>query len=168
MNKRAFTLIELLVVVLIIGILAAIALPQYQKTVMKSRFAQLKIIAESIAKAQEVYYLANNAYADEFDKLDIGMPAGKIDTEWSNTPHRIEYSSGLRCYILTTGVVACRYKDAAYTVFLNHHDTYPGVRRCTAYETTDTDSFNSHLCANETGNTPHIVAADTYIWYHYQ
>ena len=74
MNKKAFTLIELLVVVLIIGILAAVALPQYQRAVEKSRAAQAVLLVRSLARAQEVYYLANGAYATSFEDLDIQIP----------------------------------------------------------------------------------------------
>ena len=57
MNKKAFTLIELLVVVLIIGILAAIALPQYQKAVLKSRLAEVAIRIKSLEQAIDLYVL---------------------------------------------------------------------------------------------------------------
>lgn len=73
-NKKAFTLIELLVVVLIIGILSAIALPQYQKAVIKSRVAGLKPLVAAIKNAEEVYYLANNTYTTDASLLDIGIP----------------------------------------------------------------------------------------------
>jgi len=75
-----FTLIELLVVVLIIGILAAIALPQYQVAVAKSRLATIKNVANSLHDAEELYFLVNGTYTTNIDDLDIDLP-GTIGTD---------------------------------------------------------------------------------------
>ena len=74
-----FTLIELLVVVLIIGILAAMALPQYFKAVERSRMAEAVTIMDSIAKAQRRKFLQTNHYASDFRGLDVSPKGATAD-----------------------------------------------------------------------------------------
>lgn len=71
--KKGFTLIELLVVVLIIGILASIALPQYQAAVDKSRLSKYFPVLSNIRQAQEIYYMTRSDYSKNIHDLDVDI-----------------------------------------------------------------------------------------------
>ena len=94
-----FTLIELLVVVLIIGILAAVAVPQYQKAVDKARTSELFAIVKNLKVQQEVFFLANGHYAADCEELGADLPSG------------FEVKEGTLVYQLTKGayniVIVC-------------------------------------------------------------
>ena len=72
--RRGFTLIELLVVVLIIGILASVAVPQYKMAVEKSKATQALTLLKSIGQAAEEYHLANGTELTSFDELSLDIP----------------------------------------------------------------------------------------------
>ena len=145
--KKAFTLIELLVVVLIIGILAAIALPQYQKAVMRTRYATLKNLARSIAAAQEVYYMANNKYSVDFEELDIQMPGGKSN---SSTAKQYVYDWGF-CQLDNSENycgVECGNDliQMRYTIRFLHAGSNPGKALCVARGSSDANTLQAQIC----------------------
>ena len=82
MHKKGFTLIELLVVVLIIGILASIALPQYQRAVEKARATEAVTIAGAFMRAVDIYTLddprslSGTSLLDVLD-INIKIPSSK-------------------------------------------------------------------------------------------
>ena len=73
--RSGFTLIELLVVVLIIGILAAVALPQYQKAVDRAKATEVWTLGKAFSDAQKIHFMANESFATSLENLDIAIPA---------------------------------------------------------------------------------------------
>ena len=108
-----FTLIELLVVVLIIGILSAVALPQYQKAVTRARFVQLQTWGTSIIQAEERYLMANGQYTNDFKNLDISFP-GEILEDGMNVSYK---DMGCQIRLGQWGQQAGAEDDAEYSEF---------------------------------------------------
>ena len=75
-DRKGFTLIEILVVVLIIGILAAIALPQYQLVVSKAKYSQMVSMVRALGNAEEEYFLIHNTYTNNLEDLSVTLPEG--------------------------------------------------------------------------------------------
>ena len=108
--KQGFTLIELLVVVLIIGILSAIALPQYTKAVEKSRAAEAIQMLGDLATAEQIYYMSTGNFTDNLDELDIELP--NISAATAKTKNFILTVSSVDPLI----AVAARTKDGVNAV----------------------------------------------------
>ncbi len=137
--KRGFTLIELLVVVLIIGILVAVAVPQYQKAVEKSRAAQPIALLKTAYDMATVHYLETGTYPNSFDEMGMDVPwpvTTQSSLKWVNNEYVKETRSdgtwSLQLYqahngslIFFAGLVKGKYAGAGFEVVVNDTEQQP-------------------------------------------
>lgn len=143
-----FTLIELLVVVLIIGILASVALPQYQVAVAKSRLGALMPTTKALADAAEVAFLANGSFDGDVSKLDVDIPSG---CNLGTTASVATCQNGVIFDVFDidapniTGIN--KQVKLGYVIWLNR-SAHPGARRCLAL---NTDKVANQVCKSMGG-----------------
>lgn len=124
-NKLGFTLLEILMVVLIIGVLTAIAMPLYQKAVLKSRFAALMPIGKSIADSNETYFLENNVYASNPQDLPVQGHADYDDGTQIDLVKNEDYT-------YTIVYNEDKLPDHNYIVFQKYSTQFPDTTMCEA------------------------------------
>lgn len=167
-KTQGFTLIELLVVVLIIGILAAVALPQYRYAVDKSRIMKIVAILKEVKSAQEVYYLEHGKYASDWTQLNISFN-GSLSS-W-NRMNNTQLKTGTLTLLLDangwayipgqTGVVATSTElpymgFVAFYEHLNNTSWPNGKISCYAQKPNGAPTWEQvNLCKKLTGRTSH-------------
>ena len=140
--STGFTLIELLVVVLIIGILASVAMPQYDKAVKKARLTKVIPLVKTLANAEEVFYMSNGHYTNNVSELDVDMPAGGTLVGESTDDGYVRFPDGTVIDLLdgdwhypgSRALVAAYLKDNLRYFQYLEHSSRPNMRICDGNE----------------------------------
>ncbi len=157
-KNNGFTLIELLVVVLIIGILSAIALPQYRLAVMKARFSTMMPIVKAMKDAQEVFYMNNGKYAESFEELNFEIGGG---VQASDKPSAM-YVKDFVCYLHASGFVYCSGENSGYYAHFLQHSEHSNQVFCATRSNSDKEGIKlrEKLCKSYGGEKVFDVGSE--------
>ncbi|MGJ5673457.1 MAG: type IV pilin-like G/H family protein [Nostochopsis sp.] len=143
-NEEGFTLIELLVVVIIIGVLAAIALPSLLGQVNKAKQSEARNYVGTVNRSQQAYYLEYQKFATNLDELQVGI---KTQSENYN-------------YAITGGgTAAAQFKGVAYKTALK---SYYGLVGTTQGNSATSEALTLALACESAGPSTSVGDVTTF------
>ena len=133
-NNQGFTLVELAVVVIIIGVLAAFAVPKFRDAVERSKASEAFNYLSTVRASQERYHARNATYASDRSKLDVSLADPKyfgvgdiddstLETSWKLTLTRSGASAGYGAYTVTFSQDGFITDDQESTINDENHDS---------------------------------------------
>ena len=165
MKVKGFTLIEVLAVVLIVGILASIAVPQYQKAVVKSRYVKLMPIVKAVKNAEEEYWYMHREYTQNFTDLGFsvkGFAGGGNTLMHGREGMQVTISAEEGRSPMIMGTLTLNGTEVmAYAVYLDHqperNQALAARRFCVCFDGCANSDNSNHkyfeICSSMTGQS---------------
>ena len=148
-NKKGFKLIELLIVVLIIDILAGVAIPHFQLSSDKAKYASMMSLVKAVKNEQEMFYQSNGRYATSWDELGTDILPKGFEIVDESGRHNIQAKYPQFFVSLVDGSYVYGHitnPKITYLLGLNKDNDMKGKIQCLAYGTAQQRARANKVC----------------------